>query len=121
MWRLFGRREPEPSKVERFVQREFAEAIAFCEREWTGYERHFVHVMPDFIERFSLEERLTGFVNGPIFTDLEANFPRVREMANDMYRVTGDPNGQRMILEIILMEALVRAGQSRTALREIRG
>lgn len=115
---LFGRREPELTKTERFTQREFDDAIRFCEEEWKGFERYLLHVNPDATRKYTLKQRLTLF-EGPVSQELETRFPRITEVAEDMRRRTGVSEGKTLLLGAIAKEALVRAGEDRAELRKI--
>lgn len=115
---MFGRREPELTKTERYIQREFDDAIRFCEEEWKKFERYLLHVDPDATRKHSLTGRLNLF-EGPVSYELERLFPKITEVAEDMLKRTGVTEGKTLLLGAIAKEALVRAGEDRAELRRI--
>jgi len=121
MFRLFGRREPALTRIEAFIQREFDEEIESCEKDWTGFHRHFLHVLPDFDERYTLEQRVQAFVQGPVLSELDRCFPRIAEMAGRGPADTDVEAIKRDMLLAIVKEGLVRAGLARAEMRAIFG
>jgi len=114
---MFGRQEPELTKTERFIQREFEDAIAFCEKEWKGFEGYLRHLDPGLVKKYTLEQKLLIFA-GPANQELETRFPKITEVAEDMLRRTGGANGKILLLGAIVKEALVRAGEDRAEARK---
>jgi hypothetical protein len=111
-WLKFGRKAPTPlTSTERFIQREFPEAIALAARDWKGFEAHFSHVDPTWPDN-PLRRRLVAFMFGPIFADLEKCFPEIVAKGADIDAETGLGGHKDVILHNIVFEGVVASGSN---------
>jgi hypothetical protein len=118
-WTSLFRRKPKLTPVERLIVREFPDAIEFASGEWVGFDRYVSHIMSEQTELPDLTKRFYGFINGPVFQELETRFPKIKQMAADMQSSVGGENAEVEICIAIAREALVSAGVDRAEVRKI--
>ena len=102
----------EPTPTEAFIQREFVDAVAFAADQWQSFNAESRRDDLDWEHTFTLRQRLTAFMAGPIFSELEAHFPRIASLAAEADAETGLSGHEEVILEAIVAEGVIASGTS---------
>lgn len=106
----FRRKKAPLTAGEAFIQREFAEAIAFAAQEWRGFEAYCRHVDPTFNEHQTLARRVNAFMAGPVTASLEERFPSIEAVGRDADEKTGAEGHKELMLRMIVMEGVIASG-----------
>jgi len=100
----------EPTPSEAFVQQEFADAIAFGREAWLTFEAGLKKADSQWPDKFSLAQRLTAFMAGPIGAALEERFPAIAATGAAADEMTDRTGNRWVITALIVAEAVIAAG-----------
>ena len=108
-----SQQEVEPTPSEAFVQERFGTAIAFVRVEWERFEGQLAH---DGVY-FSLAQRIAAFMSRPLAAELDARFPEIAALGAEADALTEMRGNTRAIFKLIVGEAIVAAGATRSNVR----
>jgi sulfur relay (sulfurtransferase) DsrC/TusE family protein len=112
--------EIELTEIEIYVRRDFSDVINHVKPMWLSWDNHVARLIPDAAERkekLGLRKDFFVVINLQEFANIEYKFPKVAQFIHDMTKRTGQDSCRNQVLGMLLKEAIIESGRSRTEVR----